>query len=58
MAYKPVAKGRLCKQRPFLGNGSVNRFPRQQIRTNQYTSSYCWKLGVLRGSCRGVISKE
>jgi hypothetical protein len=26
VAYKPVAKRRLCKQRPFLGNGSVNTF--------------------------------
>jgi hypothetical protein len=27
VAYRPVAKQWLCKQRPFLGNGSVNTFP-------------------------------
>jgi hypothetical protein len=27
VAYRPVAKCWLCKQRPFLGNGSVNTFP-------------------------------
>jgi hypothetical protein len=25
--YRPVAKRWLCKQRPFLGNSSVNMFP-------------------------------
>jgi hypothetical protein len=27
VAYRPVAKRVLFKQRPFLGNGSVNTFP-------------------------------
>jgi hypothetical protein len=27
VAYRPVAKQWLCKQRPFLGIGSVNTFP-------------------------------
>jgi hypothetical protein len=27
VAYRPVAKQWLCKQRPFLSNGSVNTFP-------------------------------
>jgi hypothetical protein len=27
VAYRPVAKQWLCKQRPFLGSGSVNTFP-------------------------------
>jgi hypothetical protein len=27
VAYRPVAKRRLCKQRPLFGNGSVNTFP-------------------------------
>jgi hypothetical protein len=26
VAYRPIAKRRFCKQRPFLGNGSVNTF--------------------------------
>jgi hypothetical protein len=29
------------KQQPLLGNGSVNTFPRQRIRTQRYR--YCWK---------------
>jgi hypothetical protein len=33
VAYRPVAMRRLCKQRPILGNGSVNTFPQQRIRT-------------------------
>jgi hypothetical protein len=44
VAYRPVAKRTLRKQRPFLGNGSVNTFPRQLMRTQQL--SYCWKRGV------------
>jgi hypothetical protein len=27
LAYRPLAERQLCKQRPFLGNGSVNSFP-------------------------------
>jgi hypothetical protein len=34
-AYKPVAKWWLCKQRPFLGDDSVNTFPLQRISTQQ-----------------------
>jgi hypothetical protein len=34
VAYRPVVKNWLCKQRPFLGNGSVNTFPRQRIARN------------------------
>jgi hypothetical protein len=30
VAYRPIDKRELCKQRPFLGNGSVNTFPRKQ----------------------------
>jgi hypothetical protein len=43
VAYRPVAKQNLCKQRPFLGNCSLNTF-----RCNEYArnNSYCWKLGV------------
>jgi hypothetical protein len=32
VAYRPVYKWWLCKQRPFLGNGSVNTFPLLAIR--------------------------
>jgi hypothetical protein len=50
VAYRPVAKRWLCKQRPFLSNGSINTFPRQRIVTV--------RNGVfLRGPCRDVISK-
>jgi hypothetical protein len=44
VAYRPVGKQRLCKQRQFLGNGSVKTFPRQRIRKQQY--SHCWKRGA------------
>jgi hypothetical protein len=58
-AYRPVAKRWLCKQRPFLGNGSVNRFPLlgstffiiQQLSYNNGNGVF------LRGPCRGVILK-
>jgi hypothetical protein len=44
VGYRPVAKRPLCKQPPFLGNGLVNKLPRQRIRMQQ--ESYCWKTGV------------
>jgi hypothetical protein len=39
VAYRPVAKRWLCKQRPFLGNGWFNAFPRQRIRKQQQSYS-------------------
>jgi hypothetical protein len=57
--YRPIAKRRLCKQRPFLGNGSVNTFPLvgsrfsilQQLDYNSGNGMF------LRGPCRDVTSK-
>jgi hypothetical protein len=39
VAYRPVAKRRLCKQRPFLGNGWLKAFPRYPIRKQQQSYS-------------------
>jgi hypothetical protein len=44
VVYKRTARQLLGKKWPFLGNGSVNMFLRQQIPMQQY--SYCWKRGV------------
>jgi hypothetical protein len=49
LAYRPVAKLWLCKQRPFLGNSSVNTFPllgtgfliMQQL---DYNNGPCWDI--------------
>jgi hypothetical protein len=38
MAYRPVPKRGLCKQGPFLGNGSVNTFRRQKYARNNKIS--------------------
>jgi hypothetical protein len=35
VAHRAVVKRELCKQRPFLGHGSVNTLPRQRICTQQ-----------------------
>jgi hypothetical protein len=43
----------LCKQQPFLGNGSVNTFPQQQIHMQQ--QSYCWKQGVFYVACAKML---
>jgi hypothetical protein len=58
VAYRPVAKRWLCKQRPFLGNDLVNTFPllgrfliKQQLDYNNEN----WVF--LRGPCRDVIIK-
>jgi hypothetical protein len=59
VAYRPIAKGWLCKERPFLGSGSVNPFPLpgnrfiivQQLDYNNGNGVF------LRGPCRVVISK-
>jgi hypothetical protein len=39
VAYRPVTKRELCKQRPFLGNGSVNTFRGKEYARN---NSYYW----------------
>jgi hypothetical protein len=49
MAYRPVAKLRLCKQQPLLGNGSV-------IMRLQPYNDY-WRRRFLFGSCKVVIGK-
>jgi hypothetical protein len=53
VAYSPVSKQWLCKQRPFLGNGSVNtflllgaRFLMQQLDATRETE--CFLLGPRR----------
>jgi hypothetical protein len=61
VVYRPIAKQRLCKQRQFLGNVSVNTFTllgsrfliiiMQQL---DYNNGNCV---FLRGPCRDVISK-
>jgi hypothetical protein len=59
VAYRPVAKQRLCKQRQFLGRFSINTFPllgsilliMQQLDYNSGNGVF------LRGPCRDVISK-
>jgi hypothetical protein len=59
VAYRPVAKRWLCKQWPFLGNGSVNMFLLLGSRflimhQLDYNNGKCV---FLRGPCRDVISK-
>jgi hypothetical protein len=44
MAYRLVTKRWLCKQRQFLGNGSVNTFPRQRSRKQQQSSSWMQRV--------------
>jgi hypothetical protein len=44
------------KQYSFLGNGSINTFPRQRIRMQQ--QRYCWKRCFLFSPCKGVIRKK
>jgi hypothetical protein len=59
VAYRPVAKRWLYKQRPFLGNGSVNTFSllcrrfliMQQLDYNNGNGMF------LHGPCRNVILK-
>jgi hypothetical protein len=59
MTCRPVAKRCLCKQRPFLGNGSVNTFAllgsrlliMQQLDCNNGNGVF------LRGPCPDVINK-
>jgi hypothetical protein len=46
MAYRPIAKQFLCKQCPFLGNGSVKMFPWPWIHTQQNS----WKWDVFMWS--------
>jgi hypothetical protein len=47
MAYTPVAKQLLCKQRPLLGNARNNKtsvlqpVSRKRIDKHVYNSSYC-----------------
>jgi hypothetical protein len=59
VVYRPVAKQWLCKQRPFLGNGSVNTFPLLDNRfviIQQFTTTvetWCF----LYSPCRDVIWK-
>jgi hypothetical protein len=56
VADRPVAKQWFWKQRPFLGNSSVNAFPRQRIHTQQW--SYCWKRGASKCSMLICYKKE
>jgi hypothetical protein len=44
VAYRQLAKRWLCKQRQLLGNSSLNTFPEQWIRTQQWIC--CFKTGV------------
>jgi hypothetical protein len=55
VAHRPVAERWLCKQRPFLNNGSVNTFRGNECARNNIVTG---GNGVfLRGQCRDVISK-
>jgi hypothetical protein len=57
VAYRPVTKWGLCKQRPFLGNGSVNTFPLLGTRLliMQHTHTPI-ELCFLFGTCGDVIT--
>jgi hypothetical protein len=57
--YRSVVRRWLCKQRPFLGNGSVNMFPLLgTIFLTMRQLEYNNENGVcLHGPCRDVISK-
>jgi hypothetical protein len=59
VAYRPVAKWWLCKQRLFLDSGLVNTFPLVSNRflIMQQLGTTIAELCFLCGSCRDVISK-
>jgi hypothetical protein len=56
VAYRPVARKGHRKQGPFLGNGSVNTFPQQRIRTQQLSD--CWKRGVFYVVRSAVVAMQ
>jgi hypothetical protein len=58
VAYRPTSKQRLRKQRPFLGNGSVNTFPLLGSRflTMQQLDATIEELFFLCGPCWDLIS--
>jgi hypothetical protein len=59
VAYRTVAKRRLCKQRPFQGNGSVKKFPLlgSTFLIVQHLDYNNGNGELLRGPCRGVLLK-
>jgi hypothetical protein len=59
VAYRPTAKGWLCKQSPFLGNGSVNTFPLlgSRLLIMQQLDYNNGNLVFLCGLCWSVTSK-
>jgi hypothetical protein len=54
VAYRPIAKQRLCKQRLLLRNVSINTFPfvRQQILNNETVGLQQCKRGLSAWSVR------
>jgi hypothetical protein len=59
LAYRPVDEHWLCKQLPFLGNGSVSVFPLLGSRflIIQQLDATVERLCFLYGPCRAVINK-
>jgi hypothetical protein len=59
VAYRPIAKRRLYKQRPLLRNGSVKKFPLLGSRFSviQQLDTTIKQLCFLCDPCRNVISK-
>jgi hypothetical protein len=65
VAFRPVAKKWLCKQRPKLGNARNNRtglcnpiLSNGSVNTPLQQQSYCWKGCFLFGPCKVVIKKR
>jgi hypothetical protein len=60
VAHRPVAKQWLCKQRPFLRNNQVNKFPLScsSFLILQQLKATIEELCFLRVPCRGVIKRS